>query len=78
MGFRLKLCFFILFTLAIFSSARNTISLSGVEIVLAMEGRSLTASIEDYDEPTANCGHDPPSRARGRGGNGCGHRSRGA
>ncbi|MBA0739859.1 hypothetical protein Gogos_013089, partial [Gossypium gossypioides] len=23
------------------------------------------ASVEDYEEPTANRGHDPPSRARG-------------
>ncbi|XVE59432.1 hypothetical protein DITRI_Ditri05aG0046200 [Diplodiscus trichospermus] len=68
MGFGVKLCFFLLFTLAIFSSARNTISVSGdQEIVFAAEERSLMASIEDYSEPTANRGHDPPSRSRGGG-----------
>ncbi|XWS74008.1 hypothetical protein CRYUN_Cryun02cG0178600 [Craigia yunnanensis] len=76
MGFGVKLCFFLLFTLAIFSSARNTISLSGNEIMLAAEGRSLMASIEDYSEPMANHGHDPPSRTRTSGGNGGGHRGR--
>lgn len=25
------------------------------------------ASVEDYEEPTANRGHDPPSKARGSG-----------
>ncbi|MBA0557981.1 hypothetical protein Golob_015022 [Gossypium lobatum] len=30
------------------------------------------ASVEDYEEPTANRGHDPPSRARGSGSNGGG------
>ncbi|GMI84099.1 hypothetical protein like AT1G07175 [Hibiscus trionum] len=75
MGFEVKLCFFLLFTLAVFSSARNTISISGDEISSVVEGRFL-ASIEDYNEPSANRGHDPPSRtgARGGGGNGRGHR----
>lgn len=45
--------------------------------MLAAEGRSLMASIEDYSEPTANRGHDPPSRTRGRSGkNGGGRRGR--
>ncbi|KAL4340173.1 hypothetical protein GQ457_08G001380 [Hibiscus cannabinus] len=74
MGFEVKLCFFLLFTLAVFSSARNTISISGDEILLAGEGRSLMMSIDDYNEPSANRGHDPPSRTRGGGGNGRGHR----
>ncbi|GMI97174.1 hypothetical protein HRI_003386700 [Hibiscus trionum] len=74
MGFGVKLCILLLFSLSIFSSARNTISLSVDEIVLAAEGRSLTARMEDYDEPAANPGHDPPSRARSSGGNGGGRR----
>lgn len=45
--------------------------------MLAAEGRSLMASIEDYSEPTANRGHDPPSRTRGHSGkNGGGRRGR--
>lgn len=47
-------------------------NVTGDEIVLAMEERSLMADIEDYSEPTANRGHDPPSRAKGGGGNGHG------
>ncbi|KAK8619819.1 hypothetical protein V6N13_066321 [Hibiscus sabdariffa] len=74
MGFEVKLCFFLLFTLAVFSSARNTISISGDQILLAGEGRSLMTSIDDYNEPSANRGHDPPSRTGGGGGNGRGHR----
>ena len=52
--------------------------ITGDEIVLAAEGRSLMASIEDYSEPTANHGHDPPStsRTRGGGGNSGGRRGR--
>ncbi|KAL4285009.1 hypothetical protein GQ457_16G009610 [Hibiscus cannabinus] len=74
MGLGVKLCILLLLSLAIFSSARNTISLSADEIGLAAQGRSLMAGLEDYDEPTANPGHDPPSRARGSGGNGGGRR----
>ncbi|XP_039028497.1 protein PSY3-like [Hibiscus syriacus] len=73
MGSEVKLCFFLLFTLVVFSSARNTISVSGNEIVLAAEERSLIVSIQDYNEPSANRGHDPPSSTRG-GGSGRGRR----
>ncbi|XP_022756629.1 protein PSY3-like [Durio zibethinus] len=77
MGFGVKLWFSFLFTLVIVSSARNTISVSGEEIVLAAEGRSLMASIEDYSEPTANRGHDPLSRTRSSSGiNGGGRKGR--
>ncbi|OMO84363.1 hypothetical protein CCACVL1_10856 [Corchorus capsularis] len=67
--------------MAVFSSARNTNippSLSaGDEINVFTEGRSLMASLEDYNEPTANRGHDPPSRSiGGGGGNGGRGRSR--
>ncbi|MBA0880385.1 hypothetical protein Goshw_004169 [Gossypium schwendimanii] len=53
-------------------SAKTDLFYERDEIVLAIEGRSLMASVEDYEEPTANRGHDPPSRARGSGSNGGG------
>ncbi|XP_017645351.1 protein PSY3-like [Gossypium arboreum] len=72
MSFKAKLCFFLLFTLTIVSSACKAISISSDEILIATKERSLVANIEDYSEPTANRGHDPTSRARGGGGNGRG------
>ncbi|KAB2050426.1 hypothetical protein E1A91_A13G257800v1 [Gossypium mustelinum] len=73
MSFKAKLCFFLLFTLTIVSSACKAISISsGDEILIATKERSLVANIEDYSEPTANRGHDPTSRARSGGGNGRG------
>ncbi|XVF46767.1 hypothetical protein PTKIN_Ptkin03bG0054900 [Pterospermum kingtungense] len=69
MGIGVKLCFFLLFTLPLFSLARNTISLPDEdEIVLTADGRSLMASMEDYGETKANPGHDPSSKTRGSGG----------
>ncbi|XVF46766.1 hypothetical protein PTKIN_Ptkin03bG0054800 [Pterospermum kingtungense] len=69
MGFGVKLCFFLLFTLPLFSFARYTISLPDEdEIVMSAEGRSLVASIEDYGETKPNPGHDPPPRTTANGG----------
>ncbi|KAK9998347.1 hypothetical protein SO802_017950 [Lithocarpus litseifolius] len=62
-----RLCLCLLFAFVIMCSARNTIFLSGNEMVqLASEGRSLVMT-DDYSEPSANRGHDP-SRNRGGGG----------
>ncbi|KAK8515714.1 hypothetical protein V6N12_075741 [Hibiscus sabdariffa] len=46
----------------------------GDGILLGEERRSLITNIDDYNEPSANRGHDPPSRTGGGGGNGRGHR----
>ncbi|KAJ4725563.1 Alternative NAD(P)H dehydrogenase [Melia azedarach] len=74
LGFRLCLCLLLAF--AVISSARNTVFLSGKDhhdemgIGIGMGGRSFMASsLDDYGEPSANRGHDPPSRG-GRGGGG--------
>ncbi|KAK0603996.1 hypothetical protein LWI29_011012 [Acer saccharum] len=72
MGFggRLCLCLLLVFTIVASVSARiNTISFSGNDQMVLMGGRSLKVSIDDYGEPSANRGHDPP-RSRGAGGNG--------
>ncbi|CAN6692992.1 unnamed protein product [Malus baccata var. baccata] len=73
-GTRLCVCFLLAF--AVISSARNTVLFSDDEVVMAMkmEGRSLRVTTNDYDDPTANRGHDPsafaPSRVRSGGGGG--------
>ncbi|KAJ4725564.1 Alternative NAD(P)H dehydrogenase [Melia azedarach] len=75
LGFRLCLCLLLAF--AVISSARNTVFLSAgkdhhdeMGIGIGMGGRSFMASsLDDYGEPSANRGHDPPSRG-GRGGGG--------
>lgn len=37
------------------------------EMVMTMEGmRSLKVSLNDYSEPTANRGHDPPSASKAK------------
>ncbi|KAL5748105.1 hypothetical protein ACOSP7_025140 [Xanthoceras sorbifolium] len=70
MGFEARLWLSFLLILAIVSSSGsariNVVSLSGKEMVL-MGGRSLKVNLDDYGEPSANRGHDPP-RSRGVGG----------
>ncbi|RXH84870.1 hypothetical protein DVH24_041638 [Malus domestica] len=71
-----QLCVCLLLAFAVISSARNTVLFSDDEVVMAMkmEGRSLRVTTNDYDDPTANRGHDPsafaPSRVRSGGGGG--------
>ncbi|KAB1225625.1 hypothetical protein CJ030_MR6G003730 [Morella rubra] len=63
-----RLCFCLLLSFAITScSARMGEYALVNEIMLATEGRSLMAvRVDDYEEPSANRGHDPPkTRARG-------------
>nr|XP_008384786.2 protein PSY3-like isoform X1 [Malus domestica] len=56
--------------------ARDLKRVADDEVVMAMEmeGRSLRVTTNDYDDPTANRGHDPsafaPSRVRSGGGGG--------
>lgn len=38
--------------------------------VTIIEGRELAVRVNDYDEPAANRGHDPPSVRKGSGGGG--------
>ncbi|KAG6761173.1 hypothetical protein POTOM_034371 [Populus tomentosa] len=38
------------------------------EMALAVKGRSLKMTLNDYGEPTANRGHDPSQRNKNRGG----------
>ncbi|CAL5333325.1 unnamed protein product [Camellia sinensis] len=68
-GLRLWLC--LLFCFAILSSARNTISLSEDKVAMvveAMEGRSLTMNLNDYNEASANSQHNPKTKGGGGGG----------
>ncbi|XP_068310147.1 protein PSY3-like [Pyrus communis] len=70
-GTQLCLCLLLAFAV-ISSSARNTILFSDDELVVAMEmeGRSLRVTTNDYNDPTANRGHDPSpasSRVKSRG-----------
>ncbi|GKU93405.1 hypothetical protein SLEP1_g6999 [Rubroshorea leprosula] len=72
MGSRLKMFFCLLFTFALVSSARLSIStpaVSGEEAVWSVKGRSLmSVRLDDYGEASANKGHDPPSaRKKGQG-----------
>ncbi|XP_034886867.1 protein PSY3 [Populus alba] len=68
MAFGVRLCLCLLLVFAVISSARNTISFSDNEMVLAVKGRSLKMTLNDYGEPTANRGHDPSQRNKNRGG----------
>ncbi|KAB5520575.1 hypothetical protein DKX38_024894 [Salix brachista] len=66
-GVRLCLCLLLVF--AVISSARNTISIfSDNEMDLAMKGRSLKVTLNDYGDPIANRGHDPSQRNKNWGG----------
>ncbi|KAJ8647549.1 hypothetical protein MRB53_000572 [Persea americana] len=60
---RLWLCFF--FTFFIICHARPLILLSGND--LRLEGRSLTATLDDHNDPSANHGHDHRTRIVGGG-----------
>ncbi|KAK2640717.1 hypothetical protein Ddye_022480 [Dipteronia dyeriana] len=76
MGFaaRLCLCLLLVFTIVASASARtSTISFSGNDQMVLVGGRSLKVLIDDYGEPSANRGHDPP-RSRGAGGSSGGGR----
>ncbi|KAL6203428.1 hypothetical protein ACLB2K_027128 [Fragaria x ananassa] len=74
MGFGgIRLCLSLLLAFAILSSAsRNTIHPFSVsvsdndEMVMRMERRYLMARLNDYDDPTANRGHDPPSVSKAK------------
>ncbi|KAM6578256.1 hypothetical protein CsatB_030093 [Cannabis sativa] len=76
------MCLFLLFAYTLqLSSARNAFILSEkVEMDLPMMRvqpgmRSLKVSTNDYDQPSANRGHDPPGTSSpGRGGSGGGRR----
>ncbi|WCJ29162.1 hypothetical protein M5689_010816 [Euphorbia peplus] len=60
--------FVLLFTAA--CSARNTIFISGEgddEMRGLGGGRSLIETVSDYNDPTANRGHDPPSSTKNKG-----------
>ncbi|KAK3441994.1 hypothetical protein EUGRSUZ_B02245 [Eucalyptus grandis] len=68
---RLGLCFCLLVVLLLQDSA-TTLSLgiaSGYEDKGMVEGRSLRVRVNDYEDPSANRGHDPPTPA-GKVGNG--------
>ncbi|KAK9940795.1 hypothetical protein M0R45_017436 [Rubus argutus] len=71
MGFgSFRMCLSLLLAFAVVSSAsRNAIpfSVQDNEMVMTMEGmRSLKVSLNDYSEPTANRGHDPPSASKAK------------
>ncbi|XP_024463733.1 protein PSY3 [Populus trichocarpa] len=68
MAFGVRLCLCLLLVFAVISSARNTISFSDNELALAVKGRSLKMTLNDYGEPMANRGHDPSQRNKNRGG----------
>ncbi|CAH8313356.1 unnamed protein product [Eruca vesicaria subsp. sativa] len=60
------LCLFlIIFTCALVSSARLSLSFSGNEMMVVRE-RSLMVNTNDYGEPSANSRHDPPFGDRRR------------
>ncbi|XP_009338922.2 protein PSY3 [Pyrus x bretschneideri] len=63
-----RLCVCLLLAFAVISSAQNTVLFSDDEVVMAMEmeGRSLRVTTNDYDDPTANRGHDPSAFASSR------------
>ncbi|CAF1828530.1 unnamed protein product [Brassica oleracea var. botrytis] len=60
------LCLFlIIFTCALVSSARLSLSFPGNELTVVRK-RSLMVSTNDYGEPSANSRHDPPGGGRRR------------
>ncbi|KAF9665809.1 hypothetical protein SADUNF_Sadunf16G0162300 [Salix dunnii] len=68
-GARLCLCLLLVFV--VISSARNTISVfsdADNEMALAVKGRSLKVTLNDYGDPVANRGHDPSQRNKNWGG----------
>nr|GMD61244.1 protein PSY3-like [Ipomoea batatas] len=68
MGVGFRLCICLLFASAIISSsARNTISISGDEmLVVEMEGRSMEMRVDDYGEATTMIpGTEPAVAAAG-------------
>ncbi|XP_068644529.1 protein PSY3-like [Aristolochia californica] len=69
------LCCCLFFAMALVSSARNTVTITGVET--GPTGRSLLASLNDYSDPSANKGHEPhePKANSGGGGGGGGRRN---
>ncbi|XP_050368232.1 protein PSY3-like [Argentina anserina] len=72
MGFGgIRLCLSLLLAFAVISSAStNTIDSFSVsendEMVMTMGARSLKVRINDYEDPTANRGHDPPSVSKAK------------
>ncbi|XP_024025488.1 protein PSY3-like [Morus notabilis] len=73
LGARLCLCLLLISFTVLSCSARTTMLLSDENFVLGTKGRSLSVRANDYDEPIANRGHDPPSSSpsrSGRAGNG--------
>ncbi|CAK7330567.1 unnamed protein product [Dovyalis caffra] len=74
MTFGVRLCLCLLLVFAVTSSARNTISFSDNEVALAVKGRSLKMTLNDYGDPIANRGHDPSQRNKNWGGNGGGRK----
>ncbi|KAL9367649.1 hypothetical protein Peur_038848 [Populus x canadensis] len=74
MAFGVRLCLFLLLVFAVISSARNTISFSDYEMALAIKGRSLKITLNDYGDPIANRGHDPSQRNKNWGGSGGGRK----
>ncbi|KAL9404764.1 hypothetical protein Peur_001736 [Populus x canadensis] len=74
MAFGVRLCLCLLLVFAVISSARNTISFSDNEMALAIKGRSLKITLNDYGDPIANRGHDPSQRNKNWGGSGGGRK----
>ncbi|KAF5744496.1 protein PSY3-like isoform X2 [Tripterygium wilfordii] len=72
MSLGVRLCLFLLLALSVVSSASDTL-VSGNKMALSVvepAGRSLRVIVKDYDDPSANRGHDPPQSGKvdGRGG----------
>ncbi|GMN23707.1 hypothetical protein TIFTF001_000224 [Ficus carica] len=78
MGFRARVCLLCLLLISyaavLICSARTTVLLSDHEKFVVGMKRSLRVRTNDYDEPTANRGHDPPSSSRSRSGKAGGSR----